>query len=74
MELPLLYKHEFDFTENDFRVIQKLIYDHAGISLNDAKQNLVYSRLSRRLRANNLKNFSKPYDSLPLKTSEKRLF
>ena len=58
MELPYFHKHEFDFTENDFRLVQKLIYDHAGIALNDAKQNLVYSRLSRRLRANNLTNFS----------------
>jgi len=58
MEFPILSKHEFDFTENDFRVIQKLIYDYAGIALSDAKQNLVYTRLSRRLRANNLRNFS----------------
>lgn len=31
--------------------MRKLIYQHAGISLNDSKQELVYSRLSRRLRA-----------------------
>ena len=74
MELPLLYKHEFDFTENDFRVIQKLIYDHAGISLNDAKQNLVYSRLSRRLRANNLKNFSDYLKFLATNHAEWQLF
>lgn len=31
--------------------MRKLIYQHAGISLNDSKQELVYSRLSRCLRA-----------------------
>ncbi len=74
VELPILYKHEFDFTENDFRLIRKLIYDHAGISLNDAKQNLVYSRLSRRLRANNLKNFSDYLKFLATNHAEWQLF
>lgn len=58
MEPLAMFKHEFDFTEDDFRLVQKLIYDHAGISLNNAKHNLVYSRLCRRLRANNLTHFS----------------
>jgi chemotaxis protein methyltransferase CheR len=35
-----------------------MIYDHAGISLSDAKRDLVYSRLARRLRANSLTVFS----------------
>jgi len=42
---------EFVFTGADFNRIRKLIYDHAGISLSDAKQDMVYSRLARRLRA-----------------------
>lgn len=49
---------EFHFTKKDFDRVCKLIYDHAGISLGDSKQELVYSRLSRRLRATGLKNFS----------------
>ena len=48
---------EFHFTKKDFDRICKLIYDHAGISLSDSKQELVYSRLSRRLRATGLSNF-----------------
>ena len=48
---------EFHFTKNDFERISKLIYDHAGISLSDSKQELVYSRLSRRLRATGLNTF-----------------
>ncbi len=49
---------EFDFTEADFERIRKLIYQHAGISLAPVKQNMVYSRLTRRLRARNYPNFA----------------
>ena len=49
---------EFHFTKKDFDRVRKLIYDHAGISLSDAKQELVYSRLSRRLRATGISNFT----------------
>ena len=49
---------EFKFTLNDFERVRKLIYDHAGISLSDSKQELVYSRLSRRLRATGSGNFT----------------
>ena len=48
---------EFHFTDRDFERVSKLIYDHAGISLSDSKQELVYSRLSRRLRATGIDNF-----------------
>ena len=49
---------EFLFTSRDFDRVRKLIYAHAGISLSDSKQELVYSRLSRRLRATGIKSFS----------------
>ena len=49
---------EFHFTSQDFQRVRKMIYDHAGISLNDSKQELVYSRLSRRLRATGIRSFS----------------
>lgn len=48
---------EFHFTAQDFQRVKKLIYDHAGIALSDTKQELVYSRLSRRLRATGLSTF-----------------
>jgi chemotaxis protein methyltransferase CheR len=48
---------EFHFTDHDFLRICKLIYDHAGISLNASKQALVYSRISRRLRVKGLNTF-----------------
>ncbi|MEQ1532400.1 MAG: CheR family methyltransferase [Sideroxydans sp.] len=49
---------EFQFTTQDFQRVRKLIYAHAGIALNDSKQELVYSRLSRRLRATGISSFS----------------
>jgi chemotaxis protein methyltransferase CheR len=48
---------EFEFTERDFERVRKLIYDYAGISLSPAKRQMVYSRISRRLRALRLSSF-----------------
>ncbi|MDP2805936.1 MAG: CheR family methyltransferase [Gallionellaceae bacterium] len=48
---------EFHFTKKDFERVRKMIYDHAGISLSDSKQELVYSRLSRRLRTTGIQTF-----------------
>ena len=41
---------EFEFSDADFRALAKIAYEHAGITLPEAKKNLVYGRLSRRLR------------------------
>ena len=49
---------EYDFTGRDFECVRKLIYERAGISLSASKQNMVYSRLARRLRANGLSSFT----------------
>jgi len=49
---------EFLFTEKEFQRIRKMIYEHAGINLSDAKKDMVYSRLGRRLRANRLSTFA----------------
>ncbi|MCP5077255.1 MAG: chemotaxis protein CheR [Psychromonas sp.] len=48
---------EFVFTANDFAHVQKLIYTHAGISLNEQKSDLVYSRLAKRLRKHKIHRF-----------------
>lgn len=48
---------EFVFTGKDFEQVRKLIYGHAGISLNPSKRDMVYSRLARRLRATGINNF-----------------
>ena len=41
---------EFLFTDTDFELIRGLVHDQTGIALADAKKDLVYNRLSRRLR------------------------
>jgi chemotaxis protein methyltransferase CheR len=48
---------EFEFSKKDFEDVRKLIYDHAGITLTDAKEDMVYSRLARRLRATGMNTF-----------------
>ena len=48
---------EFVFTTADFERVRKLIYEYAGISLSAAKQDMVYSRLARRLRETRQKSF-----------------
>jgi chemotaxis protein methyltransferase CheR len=44
-------QQEFSFTEADFNRVRSVVHAHAGIHLADSKQNLVYNRLARRLRA-----------------------
>jgi chemotaxis protein methyltransferase CheR len=55
---------EFAFSAADFERVRKLIYQHAGISLSAAKQDMVYSRLARRLRATNKNSFGEYLDML----------
>lgn len=48
---------EFEFSDQDFQRIRQIINEVAGISLADSKRELVYSRLSRRLRHLGLRRF-----------------
>lgn len=48
---------EFVFSQSDFDLVRKLIYQRAGISLSDQKKEMVYSRLARRLRALDMDSF-----------------
>jgi chemotaxis protein methyltransferase CheR len=50
-------QREFAFSKSDFEFLAALAYQRAGISLSDSKRNLVYGRLSRRLRALGLTSF-----------------
>lgn len=55
---------EFIFTKSDFERVRALIYKRAGISLADSKQEMVYSRVARRLRATGIISFSTYLDEL----------
>lgn len=49
---------EFAFGDRDFQEIRQLVARHTGINLSDAKRDMVYGRLSRRLRALGLRSFA----------------
>src|SRR5258707_5434173 len=51
------YDREFQFSDADFRSLVALAREQTGISLSDSKRNLIYSRLSRRLRVLGLTSF-----------------
>jgi len=53
---------DFEISTEEFKRFQTLIYDESGISLNDQKQGLVASRLSKRLRELKLSTFSEYHD------------
>ncbi|HUN92773.1 MAG TPA: CheR family methyltransferase [Burkholderiaceae bacterium] len=55
---------EYAFSGADFERVRRLIYARAGINLNDTKQHMVYSRLSRRLRALSIDSFATYLDRL----------
>ncbi|MCD7097097.1 CheR family methyltransferase [Stenotrophomonas sp. MMGLT7] len=55
---------EFEFGERDFRRVCELIHQRAGIALAPAKRDMVYGRLSRRLRALGLRSFRDYLDLL----------
>ncbi|NKF21721.1 CheR family methyltransferase [Solimonas marina] len=57
-------EREFAFTARDFERICTMIHSRAGIALASSKRDMVYSRLSRRLRALGLKSFTDYLDRL----------
>jgi chemotaxis protein methyltransferase CheR len=59
---------EYEFTDRDFRTLVGLAHSYAGISLSEGKRNLVYGRLTKRLRALGLSSF-REYSQL-LRTPE----
>ena len=49
---------EFDFGDQDFEALRKLVKELTGINLSEQKRELVYGRLARRLRALRLRTFA----------------
>lgn len=43
-------QREFEYSEADFGRVKKIVYEFAGIDLNESKKNLVYNRLAKRIR------------------------
>ncbi len=63
---------DFDFTDRHFDNFRKMVSEHTGIALSDAKRELVYGRLTRRLRKLSLDNFD-DYTNYILENSEDEL-
>jgi chemotaxis protein methyltransferase CheR len=65
---------EFSFSDADFRSLVQLAREHAGIALSDSKRNLVYTRVSRRLRALGFTTFKQYRDHLAANGGELESF
>ncbi|AEQ96417.1 CheR family methyltransferase [Xanthomonas oryzae pv. oryzicola] len=61
---PASETREFDFGDRDFKRVCDLIYQRVGIALAPAKRDMVYGRLSRRLRVLGLRSFRDYLDQL----------
>ncbi|MGR4896421.1 CheR family methyltransferase [Stenotrophomonas sp. LARHCG68] len=57
-------QRDFEFNDRDFRRVCELIHARAGIALAPAKRDMVYGRLSRRLRSLGLQSFKDYLDQL----------
>ncbi len=64
MAVTSVYERDFKFSIKDFGYIRDLINDHTGIVLADHKVDMVYGRLTRRLRELNLDSFDSYLSSL----------
>ena len=49
---------DYDLSDAEFSRLRGLVYKHTGIALSDAKRELVYGRLSKRLRSLGMSSFS----------------
>ena len=55
---------EFHYTADDFERVRNLLYQRAGINLSATKDQMVYSRLARRLRNLRLRSFTEYFSYL----------
>ena len=65
LNIPLLHDtqtmmrlREFEFSNEDFEALRRLVKQITGINLSDQKRELVYGRLARRLRVLQLQSFA----------------
>ncbi len=66
------HARDFHFTDRHFDNFRKMVVDHTGIALSDAKKELVYGRLTRRLRKLSLDSFD-DYQNYILDNKEEEL-
>lgn len=54
-----LVRKEFTLSDDNFNQIREIVINHSGIVLSEAKRDMVYSRLVRRLRRLGIKDFDR---------------
>src|SRR3984957_13625953 len=69
---PLELVHEFELTDSEFKRLRELVHARTGIALSEAKRELVYGRLARRLRKLKLTSFAE-YCQLVERTDSEEL-
>lgn len=67
-------KGEFGYQRADFDIVRAKLKQLAGINLADSKDSMVYSRLSRRIRALNLQDFTSYLRYLDANSAEQEEF
>ena len=67
-----MQEREFDFSDRDFNKVRQFVLNETGITLSEGKKNMVYGRLSRRLRQLGLNSFTKYIDLASEEKSEER--
>ncbi len=66
-------QREFEFNDKHFNTLRTLVSKHTGIHLSDAKRELVYSRISRRLRKLGMRGFDAYCSMLESNTDDEEL-
>ena len=69
-EIPTAASREFRFSAEHFRMISERVYEFSGIRLPEAKREMVYARLARRLRALGIGSFDDYVRFLELEPAE----
>jgi len=69
-EVPIAASREFRFSAEHFRLISERVYEFSGIRLPEAKREMVYARLARRLRALGIGSFDDYVRFLELEPAE----
>ncbi len=69
MGVVITVEREYEFSDAHFQLLRKLAGEHTGIDLSDAKRELMYSRLSRRVRQLGMNSFG-DYCNLVIESGE----
>lgn len=64
---------EFKFRQEEFQALRKIVYDRTGINLKDNKEQMVYTRLARRIRSLKMKDFASYLEFLTSRDGEEEV-